>query len=117
MTPPNPSFLLLLRHPNGPKPANLGEIMTRFGVWMQGLKEQGLLVGTQGLDNTGAVLRQPGGVSVSDGPYIEAKEMVGGFIIITARDLAHAIATAKGCPGLDYGVVLEVRPIATRPPE
>jgi hypothetical protein len=49
--------------------------------------------------------------TVNDGPYSEAKDVVGGFTIIEANDLAHAAELAKGCPILDVGGSVEVRPI------
>ena len=49
--------------------------------------------------------------SVHDGPYAEAKDVVAGFTLIEARDLLHATELAKGCPMLDVGGSVEVRPI------
>jgi hypothetical protein len=48
---------------------------------------------------------------VNDGPYAEAKDVVGGFILIEASDLAHAVEISKGCPILEVGGSVEVRPI------
>ena len=48
---------------------------------------------------------------VSDGPYIEAKELIGGFYIINASSLEEATELAKGCPTLRLGGGLEVRPV------
>ena len=57
---------------------------------------------------TATTLRKSGGkVKVSDGPFIEAKEGIGGFSIIEAKDMADAVALAKTWPG--YGI--EVRPV------
>jgi hypothetical protein len=53
---------------------------------------------------------------VTDGPYIEAKEAVGGYIIVTAYSLDEAAEIAKGCPGLDNGGKVEVRQIEKLPP-
>jgi hypothetical protein len=112
---PHPHFLLLLRHGGTPPPpAELAQIMAKFKTWMDGIKARGEFVATNGLEFTGKVLRT-GGV-VSDGPFIEAKEMVGGYIVITARDLDHAVEIARGCPGLQRpGTNVEVRPIVSRP--
>jgi hypothetical protein len=49
--------------------------------------------------------------SVHDGPYAEAKDVVGGFTVIEARDLAHAVEISKGCPIFEVGGSVEVRPI------
>lgn len=46
---------------------------------------------------------------VTDGPYAEAKDVVGGYIVVEARDLAQAVDLAKGCPILDVGGSVEVR--------
>ena len=51
-----------------------------------------------------------GQMSVTDGPYAEAKEQMGGFILINARDMNEAITIAAGIPLAKYGTI-EVRPI------
>ena len=48
---------------------------------------------------------------VTDGPYIEAKEIVGGFYVIKANSLEEATNLAKGCPTLRFGGAVEVRPV------
>jgi hypothetical protein len=48
---------------------------------------------------------------ITDGPYAEAKDVVGGFSIIEAKDLAQAVELSKGCPILEGGGSVEVRPI------
>jgi hypothetical protein len=48
---------------------------------------------------------------VTDGPYPETKDVVGGYIIVEARDLVHAAELSKGCPILDVGGCVEVRPV------
>ena len=50
---------------------------------------------------------------VTDGPYVEAKDLVLGFIVVEARDLAQAVALAAGCPMVEGGGSVEVRPVAT----
>jgi len=50
---------------------------------------------------------------VTDGPYAEAKDVVGGYIIVEARDLAHAAELSKGCPILGVGGSVEIRPVQT----
>lgn len=114
MTPPVSQFLLLLRQPNtgpGPTPEELQAIMARFGTWMAGLSAKGIVAGTNGLEPTGKILREPGGAVVTDGPYAETKEIVGGYILINAASLDDAVEIAQGCPGLDYRLAVEVRPV------
>ena len=48
---------------------------------------------------------------VTDGPFAESKEAIAGFFIIRADSLEQAVEVAKGCPGLEYGQTVEVRPI------
>ena len=52
-----------------------------------------------------------------DGPFAESKEAVAGFFIIQADSFDDAVEIAKGCPGLDFGQTVEVRPIGLEPGE
>ena len=111
-------FMLLLHQPNGggpgPTPEELRHIMGRFTEWMSGMRAKGLVVATNGLDTTGRVLRGPRGASMTDGPHSETKEIVGGYVLVKADTFDQAIEMARDCPGLDYGMAVEVRPIKTR---
>jgi len=51
--------------------------------------------------------------TVSDGPFAEAKDIIGGYVVIEATDLSHAAELAKGCPILEIGGSVEVREIQT----
>ncbi len=113
-----PQFLLLLRQPHGsgpgPTPEEMKVIMGRFMEWMKGLSAKGMVVGTNGLESAGTVLRGPRGATVSDGPFAEAKEIIGGYVLIRADNLNEAVEAARDCPGLDYQMAVEVRPVKTR---
>jgi len=52
---------------------------------------------------------------VTDGPFAEAKDIVGGYLVVTAKDLAEAYEIAKGCPAPDEGGSVEVRGLAPMP--
>lgn len=108
--------MLLLRQPGGdvPPPEELAKIMARFSEWMTGLTEKGMVVGTNGLEITGKVLRGPRGARLIDGPYMETKEIVGGYVLITAGSMDEAVEAAKNCPGLDYAMTVEVRAVRPR---
>ena len=67
------------------------------------LKERG-----QPLERTGAVVRD---AAVTDGPYVEAKDMVLGFIVVEARDMAQAVALSTRCPIVLGGGSVEIRPV------
>ena len=119
MTTPStkPQFLLLLRQPNtgpAPTPEEMQKIMARFGEWMKGLNAKGMVVGTNGLEFGGKVLRGPRGAEMTDGPYPESKEIVGGYVLITADSLEDALEAARECPGLDYRMAVEVRAVKLR---
>jgi hypothetical protein len=112
-------YLLLFRHPHAgpdPTPEEMQVIFGKWMAWLKGMKAKGQYVGGDRLDDAGKVVRNSKGVTVTDGPYAEAKEMVGGYVIVTAGSLAEAAEIGKGCPGLDYETVVEVRLIEKLPP-
>ena len=78
--------------------------------WMQGLAEKGILAGGDPLQTTGKHVSGSNKV-VSDGPYAEGKEMVGGFLMVHAKDIDDAVEISKGCPIFNEGGSLEVRQI------
>lgn len=49
---------------------------------------------------------------VSDGPFVEAKETIGGYFLLRVGSFDEAVAIAQGCPGLPYGIRVEVREVA-----
>lgn len=111
-------MLFLLQPTTGPAPSpeEMQQIMQHFMVWMQELRAKDLVVDTNGLDMAGKIVRGPRSASrVVDGPYVEAKEVVGGYILIRAESLDAAVEIARGCPGLDYRLSVEVREVR-RPP-
>ena len=81
---------------------------------MKQLTDKGIHAGNNGLENSGKVLRGPRGASVTDGPFSETKEIVGGYIMIRAENLDQAVEIARDCPGLDYQLAVEVRPVNQR---
>jgi hypothetical protein len=50
---------------------------------------------------------------ITDGPYAESKDLVLGFMVVQARDLAQAVELSSGCPMLDNSGSVEIRPVAT----
>ncbi|HWA86908.1 MAG TPA: YciI family protein [Opitutus sp.] len=120
MNTPNPShYLLLFRHPQNapePTPAEMERIFGQWMNWMKSMKARGQFVDANRLDDAGAVLRPLPGATVSDGPFVEAKEVVGGYVIVTAGSLAEAIEIGRGCPGIALGsTIVEVRPVEPLP--
>ena len=80
-------------------PADLQADMERWNVWMNGLAQAGKLVGGQPLLVDGTVIKGPA-KKTTDGPYIEGKDIVGGYLLIKATDLKEATELSKGCPAL-----------------
>jgi hypothetical protein len=82
-------------------------------VWIRELEAKGHLRNPgQPLGREGKVVRGKNKV-VTDGPYVEAKDLVLGFIIVEACDLAEAAELAAGCPMVEGGGSVEIRPVAT----
>ncbi len=52
----------------------------------------------------------------TDGPFAESKEAIGGYFLLDVASLDEAVAIAQECPGLPYGVQVEVRPVAAECP-
>lgn len=89
----------------------LQKAMMRWKTWMEELVQQGKYSGGHRLSRSGSVLRR--GEKITDGPYAESKEIVGGYVSLKAKDLTDAIETAKGCPIFNYNGSVEVREVAT----
>ena len=94
-----------------PSPKDMEAQMQRWQTWMGKLSEEGKL------KDFGAPLQREGkhvaaGGVVTDGPFSEGKEIIGGYSIVKAKDLAEAAQIAKGCPVFDTGGSVEVRPVA-----
>lgn len=92
-------------------PEQSQQIMQKWIAWMKDLAEKGHMVDRgQPLERSGKLVK--GGTrSITDGPFAETKDVVGGFTLIRAKDIAEAAQLAKGCPILERGGDVEVRPV------
>jgi hypothetical protein len=93
-------------------PAEQNAMIDRCIAYDDTLKKNGHWVygeGLQGPDATVSLHYQGGKVAVTDGPYAETKELLGGLLIIEARDLNHAVQLISSHPGVQMGA-WEVRP-------
>jgi hypothetical protein len=91
-------------------PAEGEKQMQLWVSWMQDLEAKGHLKERgQPLEGEGKVVRKHR--SVTDGPYPESKDIVGGYSLIEARDLAQAAELAGGCPIFESDGLVEVRPV------
>lgn len=110
-------FLILLRQPPGgaPQPEELKKIMAQFQIWMDDIRARHLVLSSNGLvPTTGRVLRGPNGLTEIDGPYAETKEIMGGYVLLEADTFDEAVAAGRACPGLNYGMTVEVRTVMAR---
>lgn len=106
------TFVLLIENRGGWEslsPERQGEIYHKYLSWTKELRESGRLVGAEALAEGGRLLEMADGV-VTDGPFAETKEMIGGFYAYLAKDLEEAIEIAKGCPALESGEAVSVFP-------
>ena len=87
--------------------ANMGKWM----AWIGKLKNAGKYVAGEPLLPGGKLVSGPNGKSVTDGPYTEGKEVVGGFFIINAKDIEEAVELSKECPDLGHGSKVQVRQV------
>ena len=105
-------FVYLYRgHEVAASPEEMQKKTAKWMTWLKDLSDQGHV------KSFGEPL-QPGGMVVKgnrkqviDGPYAEAKDVVGGFSIIVAKDIAEAVEFSLGCPIFADGGSVEVRPI------
>jgi len=91
------------------------EMTKRYMTWAEGLGAKGKLAGGEKLTAGGVrhVKAKDGKPVVTDGPYAEAKDVVGGYFVIEAKDQAEAEAIAKDCPHVTIAASnwIEIRPI------
>ncbi len=95
----------------GATPAESDQIMQKWTNWFKELTSSGNLKdGGQPLEAEGKVVKSKSG-PVTDGPFAEAKDLVGGYTLIEASSLERAADLAKGCPILERRGIVEVRPV------
>lgn len=108
-------YLLLIHEPVGQR-ATRGDaegraVYERMLRWGADLKERGLLLAAESLaslDTAARVSAAGGKARIVDGPFAEAKEMVGGFFLVDADTREQALALAAECPAAQWATV-EVR--------
>lgn len=107
-------FLLLFRN-TGPEiyrhlsPQERQDLISRWNAWFEGLLAEGKAVEGQPLEMETRTVSGPGGARVTDGPFAEAKEAIGGYVKLLVGDLEEATAIARRHPALAHGMVIEVR--------
>jgi hypothetical protein len=108
-------YMLLFRGANWDKdlsPEQLQKVVADWAAWFERLTREGRAISGHPLQNEGKIVSGKNGRTVADGPFAESKEAIGGYFYLQVEDEAEAIEIARQCPGLEYGAIVEVRPVA-----
>ena len=112
-------YMLLFRGNDWHKdlsPEEMQKVAGQWMAWFNRLTEQGKALAGNPLEREGRVVSGRNGRSVADGPFAESKEAIGGYFLLNVKSIDEAVAIAQECPGLPYGAVVEVRPVAAECP-
>jgi hypothetical protein len=96
----------------GLSPEEMQQVSDQWMRWFKGLTEEGKVIAGNPLEKEGKIVSGKNGRVVSDGPFAESKEAIGGYFLLKVGTMDEALAIAKECPGLAYGIRVEVRPVA-----
>ena len=114
----NNGYMLIFRGTDwykGLSPQQMQQVIDQWMNWFNGLKENGAATAGNPLEPEGRIVSGKNR-AVSDGPFAEAKETIGGYFLLKVATMDEAVAIAKQCPGLPYGIRVEVRPVAAECP-
>ncbi len=104
------NFMFLFRGGERPgSPEQMQAQMQKWMNWIQKLRDQGKYVAGDPLQAGGKVLKSS--KVITDGPFAEGKEVVGGYFLVRAETLDEAAQMAKDCPIFETGGSVEVRPV------
>ncbi len=92
---------------------DIQKVIGEYVGWREKIAEEGKLIGGEKLGDEGGkhLSMNDGNIRVTDGPYAEVKEALGGYFAIKAADYDEAVEIAKTCPHMIYGSKIEVRQI------
>lgn len=92
---------------------DIQQIINEYVAWSNSLAEQGKMVGGEKLKDEGGknLTMQNGSLRVTDGPFAESKEVIGGYFTISADDYDEAVQLSATCPHLKYGGRIELREV------
>jgi hypothetical protein len=111
-------FLLLFRNSGPENHRHLSaeerqQLLTRWNAWYDELAEDGKAVEGAPLELETRLVSGTGGARVTDGPYAEAKEAIGGYVKLLVSGMDEATEIARRHPGLPYGLEIEIRQFTT----
>ena len=103
-------FVFLYRNGEKMSADTMQQQMSKWATWMKELADQGFLKNAgHPLERSGKLVRGKER-TVTDGLFAEAKDVIGGYSLVEAKDLDHAVELSKGCPIFHTGGGVEVRP-------
>jgi hypothetical protein len=114
----NNGYMLIFRGTDwyqGLSPEQMQQVADQWMAWFRRLTDEGTALAGNPLENRGKTVSGKNGM-VSDGPFAESKETIGGYFLLKVGTLEEAVAIAQQCPGLPYGIRVEVRPVAEQCP-
>jgi hypothetical protein len=106
-------FMLIFHggHMNGMSPDQMQAHMGKWMAWVEKLNKANQYVSGEPLLPGGKLITGKAGKSVTDGPYTEGKEVVGGFFIINAKDMTEVVDICKDYPDYEYDGSIQVRQV------
>lgn len=103
-------YVFLYRNGNTLSPEVMQKQMGKWMAWLKDLGEKGVLKNAgQPLERSGKLV-SGSARTVTDGLFAEAKDVIGGYSIVEAKDIEHAVELSRGCPIFDVGGGVEIRP-------
>ena len=108
------TYLILLHESNKMpefSPEEIQAVIRRYNAWGERIRAAGNYLGSNKLEDTGRVLRgDAGNVRITDGPFTETKDVLGGYYMVQAENYERAAELCRDSPHLDYGAI-EIRRI------
>ena len=110
----NDGYLLLFHNNESWKELGREELqkyIEQNNAWLEQLMSSGKAKGGQALARSGVIVSGKNGRNVTDGPFAESKEVVGGYLLLNVATFEEAVAIAKTAPNLGFNLSVEVRPL------
>jgi hypothetical protein len=110
---PTSEYMLLFHGPDwdqGMTREQTQKILDHATAWAESLGRRGKVKAGQALLREGCIVSGKKGGIVMDGPFAESKETIGGYLLLQETTYEEAVAFARECPTLEYGISIEIRP-------
>jgi hypothetical protein len=91
-------------------------VIDQSKIWFERLESTGMVKAGQALARDGVTISGKTGRVISDGPFAETKEAIGGYLLLEADNLEEVITIAKENPAVRYGTNIEIRPLSSECP-